>query len=125
MIQIPRVGSTATEIPWIETEATVTTCGYEFGAGRALAFGLPSSKHFRISYTYRAQAKTYTGEFSSAHAIAQGESIPLSYNPLAPQQNSRSNSTAPQLGRGPLLAIGVVGSVTLSLLWLTFMHGCS
>ena len=48
--------------------------------------------------------------------------MPISYNPLDPQQNSKSASTP--IAKAPLFAIGVAGSVILSLLWLAMMRGC-
>ena len=107
---------------WLETQATVTACEYDFGAGRALAFGMPSGKHFRITFTYYAHGRSYTGEFASPTYFEQGAAFPISYNPLAPQQNSKSASTP--ITKAPLFAIGVAGSVVLSLLWLAVMRGC-
>lgn len=109
-------------IPWLETEAKVTACKYELGAGQALAFGIPSSKHFRITFTYYAHGKTYTDQFTSPTYIEQGETFPIAYNPLAPQENSKS-ATIPTT-KTPLFAIGIIGSIVLSLMWLAVMHGC-
>lgn len=112
----------ATEPAWMETQATVTACEYDFGAGRALAFGIPSGKHFRITFTYYAHGRSYSGEFASTTYLEQGATLPISYNPLDPQQNSKSASTP--ITKAPLFAIGVAGSVILSLLWLAVMRGC-
>ena len=46
---------------WLETEARVTSCRYQSGAGQVLAFGIPTSKHFLITFSYNAHGKTYTG----------------------------------------------------------------
>lgn len=115
------------EAPWPEAMATVTACKYEFGAGRALAFGVPMTKHFRISFNYWApnshgMAELHTGEFSSATAVPQGHLFPVRYNPENPHETNRSE--AEPLARTPLLAIGIVGSVILSLLWLLILRGC-
>lgn len=109
-------------IPWLETQAKVTACKYEFGTGQALAFGIPRSKHFRIAFSYRAHGQTYTGEFTSPTYIEQGATFPITYNPLAPQENSKS-ATIPTT-KTPLFAIGIIGSIVLSLMWLAVMHGC-
>ena len=108
--------------PWLETQAEVIACKYEFGAGQALAFGIPSRKHFRITFTYYAHGKTYTDQFTSPTYIEQGETFPIDYNPLAPQENSKS-VTIPAT-KTPLFAIGIIGSIVLSLMWLAVMHGC-
>ena len=107
--------------------ATVTACKYEFGAGRALAFGVPTTKHFRITFNYWAPdaegtAQLHTGEFSSATAVPQGTLFPVRYNPEAPRETTHSASEP--LTRIPLIAIGIVGSVILSLAWLLVLRGC-
>lgn len=111
-----------TKFPWLETTAKVTACKYEFGAGQALAFGIPSDKHFLITFTYYAHGKTYTDEFSSSTYLEQGKTFPIHYNPLAPQQNSTSASTPTT--KTPLFLIGITGSVILSLIWFVMMRGC-
>lgn len=115
--------ASAPKPPWLETMAEVTACKYEFGAGQALAFGIPSSKRFRISFTYYAHGKTCTGEFSSRTYMEQGKTFTITYNPLNPEENSKSAATP--LLRTPLFAIGVMGSIILSLLWLAILRGCS
>jgi len=110
------------EPSWQETQARVTACKYEFAAPTTLSLGIPSDKHFLITFTYYAHAKTYTGEFASPTYLEQGALFPITYNPLAPQQNSKSAS-APTT-RTPLFAIGIAGSIILSLLYLTYLRGC-
>ena len=112
-----------TQPAWLETQATVTACEYDFGAGRALAFGIPSSKHFRITFTYYAHGKTYTDQFTSPTYLEQGETFSITYNPLAPQQNSKS--AAIPATKTPLFAVGIAGSIILSLIWLAMMRGCN
>ena len=112
-----------TDPPWLETEAKVTACKYEFGAGRALAFGIPTSKHFRINFTYYAHGKTYTGNFTSPTYLEQGQTFSVSYNPLNPQQNSKSASSPTT--RAPLFTLAIAGSVVLSILFLVWMRGCN
>ena len=109
---------------WPEALATVTACKYDFGAGRALAFGIPTTKHFRISYNYFANDEIHTGEFTSAKAIPQGHLFPIRYNPDAAHQNSHDVASAPQSTRGPMFVIGIIGSIILSLVWFAVLRGC-
>jgi hypothetical protein len=107
---------------WPEVLATVTECKYEAGAGRALAFGLPTFRHFRISYNYFADGELVPGEFMSAKAIPQGTLFPIRYNPSAPHQTVHSASGAQV--RGLLIGFGILGSCVLSVLWFAVMRGC-
>ncbi len=103
--------------------ATVLSCTYDVRAGRAIAFGLPSSKHFRIAYNYWAGGELHTGEFFSEKAIPQGNIFPLRYDPELPHRNQHSGSNPPN--KLPLLAIGIAGSVIFSLAWLLVLRGCA
>lgn len=112
---------------WPEAMATVTTCKYNAGAGRAMAFGLPTTRHFQITYNYLAPnaegtAELHTGEFASAKAIPENTLFPIHYNPDAPHENSHSASTA--FSRSPVLAIGIVGSIILTFAWFLILRGC-
>lgn len=109
---------------WPEATATVTECRYDIGAGRAIAFGLPTAKRFRIRYNYWAGSELRTGEFRSATAVPQGTLFPLNYNPDAPQEHVHdfAEPTAP---RTPMLAVGIIGSIILSLAWFLILRGCS
>jgi hypothetical protein len=109
---------------WIATEATVTTCRYQSPGLSTLAFGLQTTKKFRITFDYYAHGRLYSGEFQSPIAIPQNERIPITYNPLDPQQNSRSVIPRTTSTRPPLMAIGIAGSVILSLLWLAILRSC-
>ena len=120
----PTHGLTLEQAKWPEALATVTSCKYEFGAGRAVAFGIPTNKHFRISYNYFADDELHTGEFTSAKAIPQGHLFPIRYNPNAPHQNSHDKASAPQSTRAPLLITGAIGSLILSLAWFAVLRGC-
>ena len=102
--------------------ATVTACKYEFGAGRALAFGVPSDKHFRISFNYWANDELHTGEFYSKTAIPQGHLFPITYNPEAPHEHSHSSATPTT--RNPVIAVGIIVSIILSLAWFAILRGC-
>jgi len=115
--------------PWPEAMATVTSCKYEFGAGRALAFGLPTTRHFRITYNYWAPNadnidELHTGELTSEKAMHVGTLFPIRYNPEVPHETAHS-AAAPAMSRTPLLAIGIIGSIILSLVWLLILRGCS
>lgn len=115
-----------TEAEWIATEATVTSCRYQFRALSPLAFGFQTGEKFRITFDYYAHGRLYSDEFQSPVAVAQNERIAVSYNPLDPVQNSRSSrgTVGPPASRRAKITIGVVGSVVLSLLWLGILRGC-
>jgi hypothetical protein len=114
---------TTTNTLWLETQAEVVACKYESGAGQALAFGISTGKHFLITFTYRAHGRYYTDEFTSPTYLEQGATFLLTYNPLAPQQNSKS--AAIPTTRTPLFALGIAGSIVLSLVWLALMRSCN
>jgi len=107
---------------WPEAMATVIACKYEFGAGRALAFGAPSSKHFRISFNYWANGELHTGEFLSEKAVPQATLFPITYNPEAPHLHSKSE--AEPITRSALIAVGIIGSILLSTAWFFVLRGC-
>ena len=110
---------------WIATEATSTSCRYQAGALRAVAFGLPTPR-FRITFDYYAHGRLYSDTCDSLRAIPQGEQFRILYNPLDPKENSRTHSPTGTPGtRSPLIAIGIIGSVILSLAWLFVLRACS
>lgn len=109
---------------WPEAMATVTSCTYEMRAGRALAFGLPSGRHFRIVYNYWAGEALQTGELYAAKAMPQGSLFPVHYDPALPHASRHGEGAGPA-PRIPLLAIGIAGSVILSLAWFLVLRGCS
>jgi hypothetical protein len=116
-----------TEHPWIETSGTVTTCRFQFAGLSSLAFGVNLREKFRITFDYYAHGRLYSDEFQSPVAIPQNTAIPVSYNPLDPEQNSRSNHPSASSGaaaKPPIVAIGIAGSILLSLLWLAILRGC-
>jgi hypothetical protein len=109
---------------WPEALATVLTCKYDFGAGRAL-IGIPTSKHFRIAYNYFANGELHTGELTAAKPIPQGSLFPIRYNPDTPSDHTHSHGTAsPPNPRAAVLTIGVIGSLVLSLAWFALLRGC-
>jgi hypothetical protein len=115
---------------WPEAMATVTECKYEFGAGRALAFGAPSSKHFRITYNYWApneqgEDELHTADFKSEKPVPQGTLFPITYNPETPHHHARSEDTpTTSPSRSPVFVVGVIGSIILSAAWFLILRGC-
>ena len=109
---------------WPEAMATVLSCHYETRAGRALAFGLPSSQHFHITYNYWAAGELREADFYAGKAMPQGTLFPIRYDPEMPLRNHHGLS-GPAGNAVPLLALGIAGSVALSLAWLLVMRGCS
>jgi hypothetical protein len=120
------IEQTVTEQPWIATEATVTTCRYQSPDLSILAFGYQNREKFRISFDYYAHGRLYSDEFQSPIAVPQNEHISITYNPLHPEQNSRGHRsvTSPSQTRPPILVIGIIGSIFLSLFWLAILRGC-
>ena len=116
------MNSLSTHAHWPEALATVLSCTYDFGAGRALV-GIPTDKHFRIAYNYFADGELHTGEFSAAKAMPQGTLFPIRYNPDSPHDHTHPN--APSItSRPPILLIGILGSLILSLAWFAVLRGC-
>ena len=109
---------------WISTTATVVSCKYQFARMNTLTMGIQVGEKYRIAFDYVAHGQTYSDEFQSAAAVAQNEKLSIRYNPLAPHQNDRSGNKVSSR-RAPLLALGIAGSVILSLLWLAMIRGCS
>jgi hypothetical protein len=115
----------APEEGWIATEATVTSCRFQFARMNTFTLGIQTGEKFRIGFDYYAHGRLYSDEFQSPVAVPQNERIPISYNPLHPEQNSRTSGPNASPPRSPLIAIGILGSIVLSLLWLTVMRSCS
>jgi hypothetical protein len=120
----PATGLPSPDPPWIATEAIVTSCRYQFAGLGNLAFGFSTQEKFRIAFDYYARGQLYSDEFQSPIPIPQNERIALTYNPLRPEQNSRTSGSSARTARSPLVAIGILGSVVLSLLWLGLMRSC-
>src|ERR1700733_1732881 len=106
----------------VATEGTVTSCKYQFAGLSNMAFGFSTQEKFRITFDYYAHGKLYSDEFQSPVAIAQNEHIPVSYNPLSPEQNSRSSGSGVKASQSPVIAVGIVGSVILSVIWLIVLR---
>ena len=116
---------------WPEAMATVLSCVYDVQAGRAMAFGLPTGKRFRIRYNFWAGDTLHTGELTAAKPIPQGSLFPIRYDPDAPsEQGALSEQEAPERTalrrRGVLLLqLGIAGSVLLTLLGFALLRGCA
>ena len=116
-------GAASENAGWPEAIAEVTECRYDVRAGRALAFGLTTKKHFRITYNYRVGDGLHVGQCYAEKAMPQGTLFPIRYNPDLPQEH---NSLQPgTTAKVPLIAIGLAGSIVLAMLWLLFLHGCT
>jgi len=112
------------ETTWPEAMAEVIECRYDMRAGRALAFGVPSDKHFRITYSYNADGELHTGQLYSKTALPQGHLFPVRYDPDAPHRHASDGQNTTPDPRRAMLALGIAGSLVLSLAWLAVMHGC-
>jgi hypothetical protein len=119
-----RLPSEVTE-SWIATEATVTSCRFQFARMNTFTLGIQTDKKFLIAFDYYAHGRLYSDEFQSPFAIAQNEHISIEYNPLHPEQNSRTSGPNASPSRNPLIGIGIIGSIVLSLLWLAAMRSCN
>ena len=116
-------------VPWMETQAEVTDCHYEFARMNTLRLGIAADPYrFLISFTYYAHAQIFNGEFTSPVAMEKGGTFAVFYNPLNPQENRRTESGATGsclTGRDPLFAIGIAGSIVISFLYLAMMQSCN
>jgi hypothetical protein len=112
-------------LPWLTTEATVTSCRYQFAGLSNLAFGVSTQKKFRIGFDYYAHGRLYSDVFQSGTAIPQNTRIPITYNPLKPQENSRTSGPHATPARSPVVSLAVLGSVLLAILSLAALHSCN
>jgi hypothetical protein len=111
--------------PWIATTATVTTCRFQFAGLSTLVIGYNTREKFRITFDYYAHGRLYSDEFQSPTAIPQNTTFPITYNPLDPAENSRTNHpTEAPANAPPTWLIGIAGSIVLSLLWLLILRSC-
>lgn len=106
---------------WPEAIAEVTECRYDVRAGRALAFGLTSKEHFRITYNYRAGDELHTGTCFSEKARAQGSLFPIHYDPDLPHFSHSSGGAPPRVS---LPFIAVIGLLATLLVLLLVLRGC-
>ena len=111
---------------WIATTGNVTSCKFQPPALSTLIIGFNTRQRFRITFDYYAHGRLYSDVFGSPTAVPQNTEISMTYNPLDPAQNSRTNrpSEGPQTNRSPILLIGVAGSIILSLAWLLLLRSC-
>lgn len=109
--------------PWMETEARVVSCHFEFARMQAFALGIfTPSERFVISFSYHAHGKTYSDQYSSPVAVGQNETFKILYNPLAPRENNIAGEAYEM--RAPMAAYGIVASIAMSLIFLFFVRGC-
>jgi hypothetical protein len=114
-----------TDTPWIKTQAVVTSCRFQFARLNTFTLGIQTGEKFRIAFDYYAHGRLYSDEFQSPVAIPQDERISITYNPLQPEQNSRTSGPHARPTRTPMIAIGIAGSIILSLLWLLVLRSCN
>src|ERR1700684_1466565 len=70
-------------VPWLETQAEVTACRYEFARMNTLSLGIATRPNqCMVSFSYYAHATTFCDEFTSPVAMGTGETFPVFYNPL-------------------------------------------
>jgi hypothetical protein len=106
----------------METEAQVTECHHEFVRVSALTLRITEDPNkLIVSFTYYAHAQTYHDSFISPVSRAQGEPFSVYYNALNPRQNTQSPSEPTK--RSALLDIAILGSILLSILFLTMVRG--
>ena len=98
--------------------AEVTECRYDVRAGRVLAFGLTSNRHFRIAYNYRVGDELHKGECFSEIARLKGSLFPIHYDPDTPSSSHSTGVPRPF----PLVILGFTGAIVLSLLVLGLRH---
>lgn len=110
---------------WIGTEATVTTCRYQFARMNTFTLGIQTQGKYRITFDYYAHGRLYSDELQSPIAIPQNQRIPLHYNPLNPAENDCGRSSPTSSNTPPsLLTLGIAGSVVLSFAWLLVLRSC-
>lgn len=102
--------------------ATVLSCTYTAGVGRAVAFGLPTSRHFRIVYNFYANGEFHTGKFESEKPIPQGTLFPITYDTGAPHRHDHGHSVSPASVRKVQIVVGIMGSLLFSLVWWLLLH---
>lgn len=113
-----------TDHNWVETDAKVTSCRYEFSRMNTLTFGVAQdNNHFVISFSYYARARKFSGEFTAPVSWETGTQFPIRYNRLRPEENNKS--AAASMSQSPLFALGVGGSIVLSMLYLMLVYGCN
>ena len=109
--------------PWMETEAKVISCHYRLARLHTFAVRVfYPTEEYLISFEYYAHGRTFRDEFSSPAVIAQGETFPVFYNPLHPQQNDKS--TDAYLAHAHIFTYGLAASIFCSLFSLVILRGC-
>ena len=106
---------------WPEAIATVLSCKYDARVGRAIAFGLPSRRHFRVTYNYWAGGELRQGECFTEKAHPTGTLFPIRYDPNLPHRSRNAKATPP---RPPLLGFALLGLLLVAVAWLVAFRGC-
>lgn len=112
-----------TQPDWPEAIATVLTCRYDARVGRAIAFGLPSTRRFRITYNYWANGELHEGQCFSDKAHPQGTLFPIRYDPNLPHRSRGAN--APTAPRPLWIAFAFAGVLVAASAWLLALRSCS
>jgi hypothetical protein len=107
---------------WMETEARVTECRHELVRTSALTLHITNDPNkLIVSFTYYAHARTYYDNFVSTAAMVRGETFSVYYNALNPSENSQSPSETAE--RSALSDFALLGSIAVSILFLTMVRG--
>ena len=78
---------------WLETEAEVTDCTFARQSYEIDGAGMDTDlAHYVVTFTYRVNGTTYSGELSSPVQVEPGDTFLLRYNPADP--NPLTNQTA-------------------------------
>jgi hypothetical protein len=88
---------------WIETTATVYSCGWEDTPSRGFMFRTLSglfSGHYLIVFSYTVDGNHYSGEFTSEKEWQEGSTFAIKCDPQRPEKNDQSESED-----GPLTTI--------------------
>lgn len=101
---------------WIETTATVYSCGWEDtpvdGLLRHRLFSVRSG-HYIVVFSYTVDGHHYSGEFTSLQEWKEGATFQIKYDFRNPEQNDRTNDED-----GPLMTVlAWVGGIALVALY--------
>ena len=101
----------------LEAIAEVTSCSYNAGVGRAMAFGLPTGRHFRVTYSDRVGDELHTGELASEKVMPQGMLFPVRYHPDHPHKHAHDQGIASGTVRRLQWVLALGGTGVMALLW--------
>jgi hypothetical protein len=118
-------GNTARATPrpvWMKTEARVTECRHKLVRTSELTLHITDDPDkLIVSFTYYAHARTYYGNFMATAAMTGGEAFSVYYNALNPSENTQSPSETTK--RNAMSDVAFLGSITVSILFLTIVRG--